>query len=113
MHGNSTVLRVGDLIYIRTLPRARPREGGEEGETRAAVVMVSGWERGFARLRLVQDFGRPEDASRWAGAQPVMTLMREDQTQLFCHPSPSYRLVEPPGCPDVGREGPRANGLGF
>jgi hypothetical protein len=36
-------------------------DGPEEGETRVAIVMVSGFERGCARLRLAQDFGRPED----------------------------------------------------
>jgi hypothetical protein len=31
-----------------------------DGETRAAVVMVSGFKRGDASVPLVQDFGRPE-----------------------------------------------------
>jgi hypothetical protein len=37
-------------------------------ETRLALMMVSGFERGGASVRLVQDLGRPEDGGSGAVA---------------------------------------------
>jgi hypothetical protein len=76
MHAGSSILRPGDLIYIKTRPRRDRVDGPEEGETRVAIVMVSGFERGCARLRLAQDFGRPEDGAgpeQPAGPVPAMS----------------------------------------
>src|SRR5687767_5139581 len=61
MRGGQSVLGLGDLIYVSTRPRRDPRDGRAIGERRMALVMVSGFERGDASVRLVQDFGRPED----------------------------------------------------
>jgi hypothetical protein len=77
MSAGPSILTPGDLIYVRTWPRRDHVNGPEEGEMRLAIVMVAGWERGFVRLRLVQDLGRPDEgpmpavagaASRDAGA---------------------------------------------
>jgi hypothetical protein len=56
----------GDLIYVSV----RPFDGGgvsgrrrsaEPGEVHMALVMVRSGERGAFSVRLVQDFGRPDD----------------------------------------------------
>ncbi len=60
LQGARSLVHLGDLIYVSTRPGRDPVDGREVGETRAALVMVSGWHNGDASLRLVQDFGRPE-----------------------------------------------------
>jgi hypothetical protein len=57
-----TLLQSGQLIFVSTLPRRDPW-GAELGETRSALVMVRTVERGVPTVRLVQDFGRPDDAT--------------------------------------------------
>jgi hypothetical protein len=69
MRSGGSSLSPGDLIYVRTCPRRDGASGRELGETRVALLMVVGWERNAMRLRLVQDFGRPED-----GAVPVRPI---------------------------------------
>jgi hypothetical protein len=44
---------LGDLIFVRMRPRQDRLHGRPVGEMRAALVMVSGLERGDVRLRLV------------------------------------------------------------
>ena len=61
------LLKVGDLIFVGT----RPRPAGNpwhplkpKAEIRRALLMVSGLDaRGRLTVRLVQDYGRPEDPS--------------------------------------------------
>ena len=55
--------RVGDLVYVGVTPRpsGSPWKAGA-GEVRRALLMVSAVDPGGAvRVRLVQDFGAPED----------------------------------------------------
>jgi hypothetical protein len=61
MRSGASMLHPGDLIYVRSCPRRDAASGRAVGETRVALIMVVGWERNAMRLRLVQDFGRPED----------------------------------------------------
>ena len=61
MRSGGSILSPGDLIYVRSCPRRDGRSWREADETRIALLMVVGWERNAMRLRLVQDFGRPED----------------------------------------------------
>jgi hypothetical protein len=68
MRGGASILSPGDLIYVRTCPRRDAASAWAVGETRVALLMVVGWERSAMRLRLVQDFGRPEDGARPARA---------------------------------------------
>jgi len=54
-------MQPGDLIYVSTRPR-RERPGAREtGEVRMALVMVRAGERVGVAVRLVQDFGGPDD----------------------------------------------------
>lgn len=56
----------GDLIYVGTQPRpaTSPWTTQQQGkEIRRALLMVRGRdEQGITRVRLVQDYGRPDDA---------------------------------------------------
>jgi hypothetical protein len=92
MHAGSSILRPGDLIYIKTRPRRERVDGPEEGETRVAIVMVSGFERGCARLRLAQDLGRPEDGSE-AGTAPAVAAPEPPPTRSA---APAPPPPEPP-----------------
>jgi hypothetical protein len=60
------LLRPGELIYVSTIPRHAPGDRTEPGEPRMALVMVRadprGPERADGAVRLVQDFGRADDA---------------------------------------------------
>ncbi len=71
MRSGGSSLSPGDLIYVRSCPRRDGASGREVGETRVALLMVVGWERKAMRLRLVQDFGRPEDGPVPARASEV------------------------------------------
>jgi hypothetical protein len=77
MRSGASILSPGDLIYVRTCPRREVgarRSGATTGgrpcepAARVALLMVAGWEGNAMRLRLVQDFGRPEDAVAPAAA---------------------------------------------
>ncbi len=74
----ASMLHSGELIYVRSCPRREAADGRAAGARRSgattggrpwepaarmALVMVVGWERNAMRLRLVQDFGRPEDGA--------------------------------------------------
>lgn len=63
LRGGHSLVAPGDLVYVRLRPRPDPRDGSPVGEVRAALLMVSGVERGDATLRLVQDFGPPGGAA--------------------------------------------------
>ena len=57
------LLHPGQLIIVGTEPR-RDARGAEHGEKRTALLMVSSVERGDGpAVRLVQDFGGPDDAT--------------------------------------------------
>lgn len=68
--GGEILLDLGDLICVRTWPRQDPLERRKIGVRRAALVMVSGFDRGDASVRLVQDFGEPEDGAGNAAQAP-------------------------------------------
>ena len=60
----------GDLIYVSVRPpdrrgvsacRRSQAGGAEPGEVHMALVMVRAGEQGAPSVRLVQDFGRPDD----------------------------------------------------
>jgi hypothetical protein len=68
LQGGQAMVQLGELIYVSSRPGRDPVGEGEAGETRAALVMVSGFARGDASVRLVQDFGRPEDGGRGVAA---------------------------------------------
>ena len=64
------LMQPGDLIYVSVRPpdgrgvSARRRDqaaGTEPGDVHMALVMVRAGERGTPSVRLVQDFGRPDD----------------------------------------------------
>jgi hypothetical protein len=68
--GRQSLLRAGDLVYVRTRPGRDPVDGAREvGETRTALAMVSCCENGDASLRLVQDFGPPAGDGPGAAAE--------------------------------------------
>ncbi len=54
------LLRSGELIYVSAARRSGST-GAEPGEVHMALVMVRAGERGAPSIRLVQDFGRPDD----------------------------------------------------
>ena len=54
------LLLPGELIYI-SAGRPSGSIGAEPGEVHMALVMVRTGERGAPSVRLVQDFGRPDD----------------------------------------------------
>jgi hypothetical protein len=93
MRSGGSSLSPGDLIYVRTCPRRDGASGRELGETRVALLMVVGWERNAMRLRLVQDFGRPED-----GAAPVRASEAHPAapTPAVAAPARPQAPVEPP-----------------
>jgi hypothetical protein len=92
MRSGGSSLSPGDLIYVRTCPRRDGASGRELGETRVALLMVVGWERNAMRLRLVQDFGRPED-----GAVPAPASERRPATPPpEAAPTPLPVAPEPP-----------------
>jgi hypothetical protein len=110
MHAGSSILRPGDLIYIKTRPRRDRLDGPEEGETRVAIVMVRGFERGCARLRLAQDFGRPEDGNgREARAEAAIAPARPVARAT---PGPSARPdpLAPPASEPPARRAARLPG---
>ena len=86
MRSGASILRPGDLIYVRTCPRRDGASGRQLDETRVALLMVVGWERSAMRLRLVQDFGRPEDGSMPARASEARPVA----------PAPPQAPAEPP-----------------
>lgn len=55
------LVRAGELIYVSTAPRQTGTGGPERGGAHLALVMVRADARGAASVRLVQDFGRPDD----------------------------------------------------
>jgi len=55
------LMHPGDLIYISVRPRPARAGAPETGETRMALVMVRGGDRGAPAVRLVQDLGGPDD----------------------------------------------------
>ncbi len=64
------LMHPGDLIYVSVRPpddrgvsacRRNQASGAELGEVHMALVMVRTDERGAPSVRLVQDFGRPDD----------------------------------------------------
>jgi hypothetical protein len=61
------LLRPGELIYVGMRPGAGRSNGAGLGEPRMALVMVQADQRDVlvagGSVRLVQDFGRPSDAS--------------------------------------------------
>ena len=87
MRGGASILRPGELIYVRTCPRgdaASGRAGGArrsgattggrpwEPAARMALLIAVGWERNAMRLRLVQDFGRPPGSRNKKAAFPSL-----------------------------------------
>lgn len=64
----NAMLQPGELIYVTMQPRARVERAQHE-DVRVALVMVRCSERGTASVRLVQDFGGPNDPS--AALAPV------------------------------------------
>jgi hypothetical protein len=92
MHGGASILRPGELIYVRSCPRREAADGRAVG-ARMALVMVVGWERSAMRLRLVQDFGRPED-----GAGPVRASEARPpaSTPVLAAPALPQAPAEPP-----------------
>jgi hypothetical protein len=108
MRSGGSILRPGELIYVRSCPRREAASGREvdarrsgattggrpwEPAVRMALLMVVGWERNAMRLRLVQDFGRPEDAAlpvRASEARPAA-------------PTPT---LAPPALPQAPAESP-------
>jgi hypothetical protein len=56
------LLRPGDLIYVRTRADGGPTAGAEPA-LRMALLMVLSGARGAVNVRLVQDFGRTDDAA--------------------------------------------------
>jgi hypothetical protein len=63
----SGLLRAGELIYVSARSRRAPGNGAQAGEPHMALVMIGADARDASRaggsVRLVQDFGRPSDAS--------------------------------------------------
>jgi hypothetical protein len=55
------LLRPGELIYV-SAGRRSGSAGAESGDVHMALVMVRAGERGAPSIRLVQDFGRPDDS---------------------------------------------------
>lgn len=56
------LLRVGDLIWLAVGPRQVTSPWPSRTlETRRCLLMVAGNDRDGVRVRLVQDYGRPED----------------------------------------------------
>ena len=64
-------MQLGDLTYVSTRPRRERPDAPATGEVRMALVMVRAGERGGVAVRLVQDFGRPDDP----GADSVSTAL--------------------------------------
>jgi hypothetical protein len=62
----NAVLQPSELIYVSMKPRARA-DRPEREDVRVALVMVRRCERGTASVRLVQDFGGPNDPSATPG----------------------------------------------
>ncbi len=108
MCGGASILRPGELIYVRTCPRgdaASGRAGGArrsgattggrpwEPAARMALVIVVGWERNAMRLRLVQDFGRPEDG---AGPARASEARPPASTPILAAPALPQAPAEPP-----------------
>jgi hypothetical protein len=66
------LLRPGELIYVSTTPQPAQRGEPARGEARLALVMVradpAAPERADGAVRLVQDFGRPDDPSAALGS---------------------------------------------
>ena len=72
------LMQPGDLIYVSTRPRRERPGAPETGEVRMALVMVRAAERGGATVRLVQDFGGPDDPdvgapAAWPAALPALS----------------------------------------
>ena len=62
--GPRNLLRVGDLIYLGVSQREPLSPWIDRApETRRALLMVQAHDGGPVRVRLVQDYGRPEDPS--------------------------------------------------
>jgi hypothetical protein len=68
------LLRPGELIYVSTTPQPAQRGAPARGEGRLALVMVradpAAPERADGAVRLVQDFGRPDDPAGAMGSAP-------------------------------------------
>jgi hypothetical protein len=73
----------GDLVYVGTQPRPKssPWTTRHQGkEIRRALLMVRGRdEQGIMRMRLVQDYGRPDDPDS-PTAQPRRARGRPPKT---------------------------------
>ena len=87
-------LRPGELIYVSTTPGPVHAGGPEHGEVRLALVMVRRDGRGAASVRLVQDFGGPDDAPGTLNA----SVPSQPATSLETPPVPVKRgRGRPPG----------------
>lgn len=91
-HRMSDRLRVGDLIFAGTTPNpARPHGSDNSGgEIRRCLLMVAANDRSGVRVRLVQDFGRPDDpcASTLAAA-PAASPRRRSRPRAAAADAPA------------------------
>jgi len=102
LRGGRARFALGDLIWVRTRPRYDPTTRAEVGETRAALVMVSSWHiSGDATLRLVQDFGPPDDGHGAAPAPaakdpPAPAAEAPPAPEAAPEPAPKRKRGRPP-----------------
>ena len=112
------LMHPGDLIYVSVRPQSglgvavrpqcgpgvgtRPQPGAELGEMRMALVMVRAGENGAPSVRLVQDFGCPDDPDAPLAADPASTELAARATEA----PPKRGRGRPPGSKTM--KGPEA-----
>jgi hypothetical protein len=87
------LMQPGDLIYVSIRPRRERPGAPETAQVRMAVVMVRPGERCGVAVRLVQDFGRPDDPD----ADSVSTALAASAAMIPAPAVPKRGRGRPPG----------------